>query len=163
MELAIHWQRLVNEEGKTCDRCGGTEEEIHRAVADLASSLSSLGIRVVLREEELSPQEFAKEPGESNRVWVAERPLEEWLEGEVGMSPCAFCCSEIEGASDCRTLSVEGETYEVIPARMIVKAGLLAASEIIPAAPSPATCCPVNGNAGQEEEGCCPGVKTDKR
>jgi len=28
MILTIRWQRLVSEEGKTCDRCGGTQEEV---------------------------------------------------------------------------------------------------------------------------------------
>jgi len=141
MILTIRWQRLVDDAGETCIRCGATQKEVLQAFNSLQVSLRPLGIKVALEENALSPQESAKDISESNRIRVADRPLEEWLGAEVGMSPCGSCCSKLGETVECRTLSVDGNTYETIPARLIVKAGLLAASEIIEG-PSPGACCP---------------------
>jgi len=77
--------------------------------------------------EELSVTEFEKEPSQSNRIWVNNRFLEDWIEGTVGRSPCCDVCSP----HDCRTVEVEGQIYEIVPAETIVKAGLLAASQLV--------------------------------
>jgi len=141
MILTIRWQRLVDDVGETCVRCGATQEEVLQAFNSLQVSLRPLGIKVALEENALSPQECAKDISESNRIWVADRPLEEWVGGEVGMSPCGSCCSQLGHAVECRAVSVDDNTYETIPAQLIVKAGLLAASEIIEV-PSLGACCP---------------------
>ncbi len=141
MTLRIQWQRLVDGKGQTCERCGSTQEELGKALQSLQASLGSLGIDVALEERALSPEECAEDVLESNRIWVADRALEEWLGGDVGTSLCGFCCSELGDAVECRTVSVEGKTYEVIPAQLIVKAGLLAASQMVQV-PSPEACCP---------------------
>ena len=41
--LPILWQRLVSE-GKTCDRCSATHQEMQRAMERLKQSLEPLGI-----------------------------------------------------------------------------------------------------------------------
>jgi len=139
--LTIRWQRLVDEAGETCVRCGTTQEEVLQAFNSLQVSLRPLGIRVALEENTLSPQECVRDISESNRIWIADRPLEEWVGGEVGMSPCGSCCSKLGAAVECRAVSVDGNTYETIPTQLIVKAGLLAAAEIIEV-PSLGACCP---------------------
>ena len=84
---------------------------------------------------------FKTEPSESNRVWITGRSMEEWLGARVGMSRCCSVC----GDSDCRTLEVEGHTHETTPEEMFIKAGLLAASQLLarePAhEPSTSPCC----------------------
>ena len=140
MILKVQWQRLVDEEGKTCDRCGGTQEELGKGVKSLKAALRPLGIAVILEQKSISPEECAGDISQSNRIWIAERALEEWLGAEVGQSPCGSCCSKLGEDVECRTVSVGNETYEVIPAELIVKAGLQAASEIMQA-PSPGACC----------------------
>lgn len=155
MILKIRWQRLVNEEGKTCDRCGGTQKELRQALESLEASLRPLGMEISFEEKELSQQECAKDITESNRIWIADRPLEEWLGGKVGTSPCGSCCSELGDTVECRTVSVGGKTYEEIPAQLIVKAGLQAASQIMEV-PSPEACCPASGKAGEQDRKCCP-------
>jgi len=155
MNLTIRWQRLVDEEGKTCERCGGTREELRQALASLKASLRPLGINVALVEKALSPEECAKDITESNRIWIADRSLEEWLGGEVGKSLCGFCCSELGDSVECRTVSVDGKTYEMIPAQLIVKAGLLAASQLVEV-PSPEVCCPTAGKTREAHGECCP-------
>lgn len=124
--LKIKWQRLVSE-GGTCPRCGSTEKELDRAVSTLKQSLAPLRIEVILEKEEISVAEFKKDPLQSNRIWINNRLLEDWISGEVGQSPCCDVC----GPSECRTVEVEGQAYEVISANLIIRAGLAAASQLI--------------------------------
>ena len=72
-------------------------------------------------------------PSESNRIWIAGQPLERWLEGSAGSSPCCSVC----GDAECRTVELGGETFETIPERLIVKATLLAAAELLDAPTTP--------------------------
>jgi len=124
--LKIKWQRLVSG-GQTCPRCGSTEEELKKAIFILKKSLISLGIEVTLEKGELSVAEFKKDPLRSNQIWLNNRSLEDWLGGKIGQSPCCDVC----GPSECRTVGVEGETYETIPADLVIKAGLFAASRLV--------------------------------
>ena len=67
-----------------------------------------------------------------------EKALEEWLEGRVGSSRCCSVCGE----SECRTVEVGGTTYEAIPENLILKAALIASSELLDeTASSKAPCC----------------------
>jgi hypothetical protein len=66
-------------------------------------------------------------PLESNRVWIGDRPLEEWLGAEAGQNRCCGACGEHE----CRTVTVGDQRYEVIPRELIVKAGLMAAAQMV--------------------------------
>ena len=124
--LKIKWQRLVSE-GQTCPRCGSTEEELEKAISTLKQSLITLGIEVVLEKDELSVAEFKKDPLQSNQIWLNDKPLEDWIGGKVNQSLCCDVC----GPSECRTVGVGGEVYEIIPAELVIKAGLLAASQLI--------------------------------
>ena len=78
--LAIRWQRLVSE-GKTCDRCAATEQEVQRAVAILAQVLRPLGIQPQLEVIEIDDESFKANPAESNLISIGGKPMEEWLEG----------------------------------------------------------------------------------
>ncbi|QXE89704.1 DUF2703 domain-containing protein [Geomonas subterranea] len=126
-ELRIRWQRLVDDAGKTCGRCAGTGDEVQEAVDLLRVALAPLNISVIAESSHLGEAEFAQDPLESNRVWVAGKPLEEWLKVQTGQSRCCGPC----GDNDCRTVSVAGRDYEVVPKELVVKAGLLAAAELI--------------------------------
>ncbi|WP_151447198.1 DUF2703 domain-containing protein [Lacisediminimonas profundi] len=125
--LPIIWQRLLSEDGKTCDRCNATYEEMLRAVGKLKESLRPLGIDPMLEVKELDVKSFEANPSESNRIWIGGRPMEEWLDASVGSSPCCSVC----GDSKCRTVEVEGNTFEVIPEKLLVKASLVAASQLL--------------------------------
>lgn len=140
-ELRIHWQRLV-ESGRTCPRCADTGEDVRAAVAALTAALAPLGITVRLQEEALTLPQFRDEPTASNRILLNDRPVEDWLGGQTGSSQCCDVC----GPEDCRTISVDSTTYEAIPQDLVVRAGLLAAQELLaegrtpccgPASPSP--------------------------
>ncbi|MEM3587071.1 MAG: DUF2703 domain-containing protein [Candidatus Jordarchaeaceae archaeon] len=135
--LKITWQRLIFN-GKTCPRCGSTEEELNKAVSTLKQSLAPLGIEVILEKKGLSVSEFKKDPLQSNRIWINSHPLEDYIGGGVGQSPCCDVC----GPSECRTLEIEGQAYETIPSEIIIQAGLAAASQLINA---------------RKEKSCCEG------
>ena len=125
--LPIVWQRLVNTEGRTCPRCHGTGDEMLGALDRLRAALAPLGVEPQLETVELNEAVFLTRPSESNRIWIAGKPLEEWLGGQTGSSRC---CNEC-GDKDCRTVEVAGQTYEVIPEELIVRAGVIAASKML--------------------------------
>lgn len=120
--LTITWQRLVKD-GQTCDRCGGTHLELQKAIDRLHVELAPLGFEPRLETQRIDEPEFHASPLESNRIWIAGVPMEDWLGASVGKSPCCSAC----GDSDCRTVSVDDVTFEAIPAALIVKAALAAA------------------------------------
>lgn len=125
--LPIVWQRLVSPEGKTCDRCSATYQEMQRAIEKLKQSLRPLGIEPNLEIREIDEKSFKADPSESNRIWIAGRPMEEWLDASVGSSRCCSVC----GTSECRTVEVEGMTFEAIPEKLFLKAALAAASQLL--------------------------------
>jgi hypothetical protein len=127
--LRIRWQRLVDTSGETCPRCATTEEEVEKAFQHLKRSLEPAGITVMLETERIDQAAFDAAPLESNRIWIGGRPLEDWLAARTASSPCCDAC----GTSECRTVSVGNETYEAIPAGLIIRAGFVAAAELLKA------------------------------
>lgn len=124
--LPIVWQRLVTSNGETCERCGNTYMEMLRAVEALREQLSPLGIEPVLRTKTISEEEFKAHPQESNRIWLGNKTLEEWLGAETGSSQCCAAC----GDENCRTVKFDSTVYETVPQALIVAAGLKAAEKL---------------------------------
>jgi hypothetical protein len=125
--LPIVWQRLVNLDGKTCDRCNATHQEMQRAISKLKRALLPLGIEPTLEIREIDEESFRANPSESNRIWILGRPLEEWLGAKVGGSRCCSVC----GDSECRTVEVGADRFEAIPENLFLKAALVASSELL--------------------------------
>lgn len=125
--LPIIWKRLVSPEGKTCDRCHATHEEMQRAVSKLREALHPLGIGPTLETKVIDTASFQADPSESNRVWIAGRPMEEWLGANVGKSRCCSVCGE----SDCRTVEVAGTVFETVPENLFIRAALAAAATLV--------------------------------
>ena len=107
------------------------ESELQKAIQTLKESLTPIGITVTLKKEALDLAACAKDVSQSNRIWINEQSLEEWLSAEVGKSPCGFCCEGLDDGVECRTVIIGDQTFEAIPAKLIIKAGLLAASQLI--------------------------------
>ncbi len=150
--LQVRWQRVVDAKGQTCDRCGLTEKAAEDGVKKLRRSLKAVGIEVVLEKVAVSSAEFSKDPLESNRMWIADKPIEEWLGATIGKSPCSGPC----GVAECRTITVDGRTYTAIPSELIVKAGLLAGAQVVSSQPRN----PWNplGEWAPGAPACCPAV-----
>jgi hypothetical protein len=125
--LPIIWQRLVTAEGKTCDRCDATYQEMQRAVSKLKESLRPLGIAPTLETRVIDEESFKANPSASNRMSIADRPLEEWLGARIGGSQCCSVC----GDSECRTVEIGGTVFEAIPEELILKAALVAAAQLL--------------------------------
>ena len=126
-ELPIVWQRLVSDDGRTCDRCGATRTELTSAVTLLRRSLSPLDIEPMLEQREIDDATFRSDPSLSNRILIAGKPIEEWLHADVGRSRCCSVC----GDAECRTVELGDTTFETIPEQLIVRAGLIAAAQLL--------------------------------
>ena len=150
--VTIRWQRLVGEQGGTCARCGGTETEVQQATAQLERSLAALGVTVSLEQQSLDADTFLRDVAASNRIWINDRPLEDWLGADVGASSCTFCCTEAGAEVECRTVVHDGRTFETIPASLIVQAGLMAAVDTL-SATTTSSCC--RGTSSAPAGGCC--------
>ncbi len=124
--LSIEWQRLLDEHKKTCPRCGSTEQQVEKAAASLTRELKPFEINVSLVKKAVEPEAFMKDVSQSNKILIAGKTLEEWLGARTGQSPCCEVC----GDAECRTVKYADQTHETIPADLIVKAGLLAASQV---------------------------------
>lgn len=125
--LTITWQRLVDAGGNTCARCQATEAAVTEAARVLQRTLRLTPIRVVVEKKTLTGEQFQQNPLESNRLWVAGQPLEDWLPLKVGQSSCCGPC----GDKECRTVLLAGQEYEAVPAALIVRAGLAAAAALL--------------------------------
>lgn len=147
-KLNIKWLRLVTD-GKTCPRCRSTEEGLEEAVSALTRSLTPLGIQVILEKDELSLKEFHEDPLRSNQIWINGRLLEDWIGGTAGQSQCCDVC----GDNECKTIVVGKDIYEVIPPDMIIRAGLLAASELVDTR-AIGVCCG-DSSSEKSERKCC--------
>ena len=97
------------------------------AVERLRQALAPLGVAPQLQTHELSEATFLAEPVVSNRILINGEPMEHWLGAQTGTSPCCEEC----GDNECRTLAMDGQTYEVIPQALIVRAGLIAATRML--------------------------------
>ena len=126
MTLPIVWQRLLDDAGDTCPRCATTGEAVTASVERLRAVLAPLGIEPKLEVLALDAAAFARDPLASNRVWIAGRPLEDWLGAETGRSPCCDAC----GDAECRTLELDGQRHEAIPGELLLRAALLAVARL---------------------------------
>ncbi len=125
--LPIIWQRLISSDGKTCNRCDTTYQEMRRALGKLKEALRPLGIEPSLEVRAIDEKTFKANPSESNRVWIAGRPMEEWLGARVGSSRCCSVCGE----SECRTVEVGATTFEAVPEKLFLKAALVASAHLL--------------------------------
>ncbi len=70
---------------------------------------------------------FRAAPAESNRIWIGGKPMEEWLGAQAGNSPGSKVCDDLP----CRAIELHGQTCEASPEDLIVKAAIIAASQLI--------------------------------
>lgn len=105
-----------------------------------------MGIEIELEKQKISVEEFKQEPLKSNMIYIEDKPIEKWVGGEVGQSECCDVC----GPTDCRTIKVDGKSYERIPSELIVKAGLKATTNLMSSDEN--SCCDkkITNNSG-----CC--------
>lgn len=140
MLLVIEWRHL-NKAGQTCDRCADTGQSVRSAVESLVDALEPGGWKVALKETLLTEEEIC----ESNAILLNGVPLEQLLPNTRKSENCCASCGELLGSPTmCRTLERDGQTFEAIPATLIVEAAhqLLHDKE----ENMSGNCCPSNGN-----------------
>jgi hypothetical protein len=116
--LEIEWRHL-DKDGKTCDRCSDIGETVRAAYADLVEELKPKGWEVTLKETLLTDQEIP----ESNSIYFNGIAIEKLLSDTRKSENCCASCGEILGSPTmCRTLERNGQTFETIPAAMILEA-----------------------------------------
>jgi hypothetical protein len=151
--LEIEWQRMVDEDGRACCGSEATQKALENAYAELSESLGPKGIEVELRSTNFSPEECMGAPEQANRILIAGHSIAHWLNADVGTSPCqGFCKQALGDKGACQTLIYEGEAYEVAPAELIVKAGLLAAAQ--PGSGHRCSGCPHKSTCGGNPAAC---------
>ena len=106
-KLTILWQRLLDDTGRTCPRCGETGGVIETAIEKLKKSFVEIGIDVKFIKEPLNFTQFSVDSLQSNRILINNKTLEEWIGASVGKSKCCDVC----GDSDCRTLTFGHNTF----------------------------------------------------
>lgn len=123
--MIVKWQRFVDTNGQTCDRCACTGDATEAAVAKLKRCLAEVGIEVLLEKSRINQELFLANPLQSNQISIDGKAIESWLDAGTGHSACSGPCA----GKECRTVHVDGKTYEAIPESIILRAGLLAAAE----------------------------------
>ena len=127
--LVIRWQHAVCQNDNPCERCINTPIEIQRAFDDLKSSLAGLGITVTMEEKKIKDHD--------DRLFINDHDVIDLLKGERTKTACANCFDDKGNPRTCTSLKLGEDVFEVIPAELIIKAGLVAASELMTAAPEP--------------------------
>ena len=120
--VLVEVERLVVA-GETCERCGDTWTAAEEAVASVRSELARSGFSVDLLERPLPPERI----GDSNRVLVSGRPVEDWLGGAVSMTDCPSCGELVGEPSCCRSYEIGGVASEALSAEDIARAIRIAA------------------------------------
>jgi len=116
--LEIEWKHL-DVDGKTCDRCAGTGDEIRQVVNRLHEECARQDVHIKLKEVKLSDREI----GESNRIFINGIPLEEIIpETTVSQNDCPSCSDLLGSSTCCRTIIHAGKEYETIPQKLIREA-----------------------------------------
>ena len=94
--VTIRWQRLVDDNDQTCPRCRETGETVKKAFEKLKKALFELGIEVEIMEKKIDFPLFNQDPLQSNRIWIGDRLLEDWIGGTAGKSKCCETCGDSE-------------------------------------------------------------------
>lgn len=124
--VILEWQKGATEACQTCDACGVSEQEIKAAAAQLKTKLADKKVRVKIVERKAT--DGTPERPSASRMWVCGIPLETWLGARAAMTPCPDAKSR-EAVRP--ALYVDDQSYSVIPADLMVKAGVMAANQLL--------------------------------
>jgi len=117
-KLEIEWRHL-DIDGKTCERCAGTGDEIRRFINRLHNECAIKDVQITLKEIKLTEKKIE----ESNRIFINGIPLEDILhETKISQNVCSSCSDLLGSTTCCRTIIHTGREYETIPQRLIREA-----------------------------------------
>jgi hypothetical protein len=132
--LTIAWHKVSDADGSICDLSTATEQSIEQASLELTRTLAPHGVKVEVKT--LTPEKVEGSTCLCNRVLIQGRYIDEWLDAEVVKAPCSGCpnqsgCAGSGSACAGQTAMVhQGITYNIVPANLIVMAGMVAAADL---------------------------------
>ena len=117
-KLIIEWKYYAKQ-GKTCNRCSGTGNNLHQVITELKKDLLKRNIDLQLRETILLKNKIP----ESNIILIDGIPIEQILPNALmGESECCSCGDLCGSKTNCRTVNQNGKVYEEIPFSLIKEA-----------------------------------------
>lgn len=117
-KIEIEWKHL-DVDGKTCDRCAGTGNELHQLVNRLRKECDQQDVHIIFREEKLTEEQI----GESNLILINGIPVEDILpESAVSQNACSSCSDLIGHETCCRTIIHSGREHKTLPQQLIREA-----------------------------------------
>lgn len=117
-KLVIEWKHYAKQ-GKTCNRCLGTGNNLYQVARELGKDLLKKNIDLQLKETILSTDKIP----ESNIILIDGVPIEQILSDALkGESECCSCGDLCGIKTNCRTVNINGKVYEEIPVSMIKEA-----------------------------------------
>ena len=117
-KIEIEWKHL-DKDGSTCIRCADTGKELEKVIGELKRECRGRGMDIFFKETGLSEKEI----DESNAVLINGEKIEHILPQASASSNCCGSCCEFTGRKTyCRTIELNGETYEAIPGSLIREA-----------------------------------------
>ncbi len=135
--LTIAWHKVTEDDGSICDLSTFTQQTVEQASEELSQALAPAGVDIVVKT--LTPEKVEGGDCLCNRVLIQGRYVDEWLGAEMVKTACSGCpnqagCPKTGGSgSACGgqyALIHQDETYNIVPANLIVMAGLIAAADL---------------------------------
>jgi len=120
IKITIEWKHFEKYD-RTCDRCSNTGANLKKVIQEVTPYLSSQGYSIEFTEIKLD----SKDMSESNTLLINEVPIEHLLNALVNQNSCSSCSDLINGPCECRTITLDNNTYEAIPSELIKKAILI--------------------------------------
>lgn len=160
--LYLQWQKASAEKCSDCDKCVTNVKEVKAAYKTLKRELADKGVKVKLRE--IKHANMAPATPSASNMWVGDVPLELWLDARAETKPCGGCEKNPAGGMLHSSLVVNGQTYDSVPANLMVQAGHKAADHLLTnGSIDPASFAkPAGGCGGCGSKSSCGSAKKDK-
>ena len=135
--LTIAWHKVSEADGSICDLSIATQQTVDEAAGKLSQALATDGVDIVVKT--LTPEKVEGGDCLCNRVLIQGRFVDEWLGAEMVKTACSGCpnqagCPKSAGSGGAcggqYAMIHQDKTYSIVPANLIVMAGLIAAADL---------------------------------
>jgi len=119
-QILIEWKHF-DKDGKTCERCSNTGNNLNQVFNKLKEEYQSRGIEIQYKETKLPESRMA----ESNQILLNGVLIENIIpDTKLGENHCDSCSDLIDDPQgcNCRTITYKDKTYETIPVDLIKQA-----------------------------------------
>lgn len=117
-KVLIEWY-YFSKDGKTCNRCTETKNNLDIAIKELRNELKPKNVKLEFIKKAIPQSQIAK----SNSILIDGIPIEQIIpDATVGESECPSCGKLCGKPTNCRTVKQNDLTFEEIPLSLIKKA-----------------------------------------